>query len=256
MSGPKLEGKATLVTGCASGLGRAITELFAEEGARVIGLDWEKERGSEVIAAIGGEARFFAADVSREHDVRAAVAEVVSRFGRLDVIVNNAAVQLERQLHETTEEEWDRLHSINLKGVFFGCKHAVIAMRENASGGSIVNIASILALVGDPLLPAYGAAKGGIVALTKSIASAYGPESIRASAVCPGDIDTPINQQYFAQSGDPEAARAAIESKYPLRRISQPREIAEVVVFLASDAASFVTGHVFVADGGLLANCY
>ena len=258
MSGHRssLDGKSILVTGCASGLGRSVAQLCAEEGGRVVGLDCQEEQGAELMAAIGGDAKFIAADVSREADVAAAVAEVSSKFGRLDVIVNNAAVQFERPLHETTEEEWDRLHSVNLKGVFFGCKHAVIAMRESGSGGSIVNIASVLALVGDPMLPAYGAAKGGVVALTKSIAAAYGPESIRANAICPGDIDTPINQRYFAQSGDPEKARAAIESSYPLRRISQPPEIAEVVVFLASDAASFVTGHTLVADGGLLASCY
>ena len=184
------------------------------------------------------------------------MSEIVSGQGRLDVIVNNAAIQVAGPLHETTEADWDRVHQVNLKGVFFGCKHAVIAMRKDGHGGSIVNVASILGIVGDPLLPAYGAAKGGVLALTRSIATGYGPEGIRANAICPGDIDTPMVQAYFDESPDPAQARAAVEHEYPLRRIASPDEIGGVVAFLASDTSSFVNGHALVADGGLLADCY
>lgn len=129
-------------------------------------------------------------------------------------------------------------------------------MQSQGSGGAIVNIASILAMVGDPLLPAYGAMKGGVLALTRSVAAAYGPSGIRANAVCPGDIDTPMVQAYFAQASDPARARAAVEREYPLRRIAHPDEIARVVVFLSCDDSSFVNGHALIADGGLLAKCY
>ena len=204
--------------------------------------------------ALGAD--FCVGDVAQEAAISSAIQEVVSAHGRLDVMVNNAAIQFEGYLHETSEADWDRVQAINLKGVFFGCKHAVNAMRADGRGGSVVNIASILAIVGDPLLPAYGAAKGGVLALTRSMATAYGPEGIRTNAVCPGDIDTPMVQEYFAQSPNPEKARATVEQEYPLRRIASPAEIAEVVAFLASDAASFVNGHALVADGGLLADCY
>lgn len=253
----QLSGKVAMVTGAASGIGKAIAELFAEQQAKVVLLDWN-ERGEAVAAQIrdrGGEALFCRADVSQAAEVEAAVAATVKCYGKLNVLVNNAAVQIMRPLIDTTDEDWDRIHSVNLKGIFHGCKYAIPAMIQ-AGGGSIVNMSSGLALVGDPDLPAYGAAKGGILSLTKSIAIAYGPSGVRANAICPGDVNTPMVQDYFNNSPDPDSLRREVCSKYALRRIAEPREIAQVAAFLASDASSFMTGSILVVDGGLLSKCY
>jgi NAD(P)-dependent dehydrogenase (short-subunit alcohol dehydrogenase family) len=248
----RLEGRGAVVTGVGSGLGREIARALASEGARVLGCDINDEAGSETMSPIG----FYRhADVSRERAVEELVAEALERFGGLDVMVNNAAIQIEEELAETTEEQLDRILAVNLKGVFFGCKHAVRAMRADG-GGSIVNIASILALVADGILAAYCAAKGGVLGITRATAVRYGAEGIRCNAVCPGDIDTPLVAAYFQTADDPVALRAEVEREYPLRRIAQPQEIARAVVFLASEDSSFMTGQPLILDGGLLADCY
>ena len=241
-----------MVTGVGSGLGREIARAFAAEGARVLGCDVDDEAGAATMSGIGG---YRSADVSREAAVADLIAEAVSRFGRLDVMVNNAAIQIEEELAETTEEQLDRILAVNLKGVFFGCKHAVRVMRA-ADGGAIVNVASILALVGDGLLAAYCAAKGGVLGITRATAVRYGADGIRCNAVCPADIDTPLVAAYFATSDDPAARRAEVEREYPLGRIAQPQEIARGVVFLACDDSSFMNGQPLILDGGLLADCY
>lgn len=251
MSG-RLQGRGAVVTGVGSGLGRELARELAAEGARVLGCDVDDDGGRATMEQIG----FYChADVSRERDVEALVAEAVERFGKLDLMVNNAAIQIEEELAETTEEQLDRILAVNLKGVFFGCKHAVRAMR-GSGGGSIVNIASILGLVADGILAAYCAAKGGVLGITRATAVRYGADGIRCNAVCPGDIDTPLVAAYFATADDPVALRAEVEAEYPLGRIAQPREIARAVVFLASDDSSFMSGQPLVVDGGLLADCY
>jgi NAD(P)-dependent dehydrogenase (short-subunit alcohol dehydrogenase family) len=235
----RLDGRVCVVTGVASGLGRAIARELAAEGAVVVGCDVEDAGGEETMAGIG---TYCHADVSREADVAALLERATEIHGRVDVMVNNAAVQIEEELAETSEEQLDRVLGTNLKGVFFGCKHAVRTMRP-AGGGVIVNVASILALVGDGILAAYCAAKGGVL-------------GIRCNAICPGDIDTPLVQAYFDTAADPAALRAEVSAEYPLGRIAEPREIARAVVFLASDDASFMSGQPLVVDGGLLAMCY
>jgi NAD(P)-dependent dehydrogenase (short-subunit alcohol dehydrogenase family) len=248
----RLAGRNAIVTGVASGLGRELARELSSEGARVLGCDINDEGGAATMERIG----FYRhADVSHEGDVEALVAESLERFGRLDVMVNNAAIQIEEELAETTEEQLDRILAVNLKGVFFGCKHAVRAMR-GSGGGSIVNIASILGLVADGILAAYCAAKGGVLGITRATAVRYGADGIRCNAVCPGDIDTPLVAAYFQTAEDPAALRAEVEREYPLGRIAQPREIARAVVFLATDDSSFMTGQPLVLDGGLLADCY
>lgn len=247
-----LDGRCAVVTGVGSGLGQAIAREFAAEGALVVGCDVNDAAGEATMDGIG---TYLHADVSREGDVEALIAAAVERHGRLHVMVNNAAVQLEQELAETTEEQLDRILGVNLKGVFFGCKHAVRVMRP-AGGGVIVNIASILGLVGDGILAAYCAAKGGVLGITRATAVQYGRDSIRCNAVCPGDIDTPLVQAYFNTAADPAALRAEVSAEYPLERIAQPREIARTVVFLAGDDASFMSGQPLVVDGGLLATCY
>jgi meso-butanediol dehydrogenase / (S,S)-butanediol dehydrogenase / diacetyl reductase len=248
----RLDGRGVVVTGVGSGLGREIARELAGEGARVLGCDINDEGGAATMRGIG---EYRHADVSRERDVEELIAEAVDRFGRLDVMVNNAAIQIEEELAETTEEQLDRILAVNLKGVFFGCKHAVRVMRP-AGSGSIVNIASILALVGDGILAAYCAAKGGVLGITRATAVRYGAEGIRCNAICPGDIDTPLVAAYFDTAEDPAALRAEVEREYPVRRIAKPREIARGVVFLASEDSSFMTGQPLILDGGLLADCY
>jgi NAD(P)-dependent dehydrogenase (short-subunit alcohol dehydrogenase family) len=248
----RLQGRGAVITGVGSGLGRELARELAGEGARVLGCDVNDEQGAATMDGIGA---YQHADVSRERDVEELVAGALARFGKLDLMVNNAAIQIEEELAETTEEQLDRILGVNLKGVFFGCKHAVRAMR-GAGGGSIVNIASILGLVGDGILAAYCAAKGGVLGITRATAVRYGVDGIRCNAVCPGDIDTALVAAYFRTAEDPAALRAQVESEYPLGRIAQPREIARTVVFLASDDSSFMTGQPLVVDGGLLADCY
>jgi NAD(P)-dependent dehydrogenase (short-subunit alcohol dehydrogenase family) len=248
----RLEGRGIVVTGVASGLGRALATELAAEGANVLGCDVDDAAGAETMEGIGA---YRHTDVSREAEVEALVADAVQRFGRLDAMFNNAAIQVEEELAETTEEQLDRVLAVNLKGPFFGCKHAVRAMR-GSGGGSIINIASVLALTGDGMLAAYGAAKGGVLALTKATAVRYGRDGIRCNAVCPGDIQTPILEAYFAAADDPAALRAQAEGEYPIGRIAQPREIARAALFLATDDAGYMTGQELIVDGGLLAECY
>jgi NAD(P)-dependent dehydrogenase (short-subunit alcohol dehydrogenase family) len=253
--GERLSGRGVVVTGVGSGLGRALATEFAAEGAHVLGCDVDDAAGAETMKNIG---TYRHTDVSREAEVEALVADAVERFGKLDVMVNNAAVQVEEQLTETTEEQLDLILAVNLKGPFFGCKHAVRAMLAAGDGGAIVNIASIAGLTGttDGVLPAYSTAKGAVIAVTKHIAVRYGPDRIRCNSVSPGDMLTPMVEAYFDAAEDPAALRAQAESEYPLRRIPEPREIARTALFLASEDASNVTGHDLVADGGLLAVAY
>lgn len=254
----KLSGKVAIVTGGGSGIGRASALLFAEEGARVVVVDWNSETGAETLAAInsyGHTAVFCHGDVSKTQDVENMINTAVTEYGRLDVLFNNAAIQIMAKLADTKEEDWDRIHSVNLRGVFLGCKYAIPAMIRSG-GGSIVNMSSALGFVGDPDLAAYGAAKGGIIALTKAAAIAYGPDKLRVNCICPGDVDTPLLQDFFKSFPDPERMRQEVYAKYALRRIANPKEIAQVAAFLASDASSFMTGSVLVVDGGLTSRCY
>ncbi len=254
----KLKGKVAIVTGAGSGIGKASAEIFAQEGASVVVVDWNREAGvqaAESIRAQSGEAVYCFADVSNSRDIANMVDAAVQKYGRLDVLMNNAAVQIMAKLTETSEEVWDRIHSVNLKGVFLGCKYAIPAMIRTG-GGSIVNMASVLGFVGDPDLAAYCAAKGGVIALSKAGALTYGPQGVRMNCICPGDVETPLVEDYFNKDPDPARLRQEVSSKYALRRIASPREVAQLAVFLASDESSFVTGSTMVIDGGLTVKCY
>ena len=254
----RLENKVALITGSGSGIGRAAALRFAEEGAKVVVVDWKVEGGRETVAMIesnGGEAVFVEADVSQAEDVKRMVETTVSTYGRLDILFNNAAVQVFGTLPNTSEADWHKVMDVNLKGVYLGCKYAIPHMVAQG-GGSIVNTSSALGLVGDPDLPAYGATKGGILAMSKAMAQAHGKENIRINSICPGDVDTPIVAEYFDQQPDPEEARRQVASEYALGRIADPREIANVALFLASDESSFLTGTEIIVDGGLTSKCY
>lgn len=254
----RLQAKVAIVTGFGSGIGEAISKRFAVEGAAVLGVDWNHAAGERVaseIAQAGGTIAYHDADVSQESAIQGMMDACLGRFGRLDILVNNAAVQYEVALHETSMEQWQRMIDINLGGVFLGCKYAIPAMIAQGSG-VIINMSSVMGLVADPKLAVYCATKGGILAMTRAIAIAYGRQGIRATCICPGDVDTPLNQVYFNSYPDPAAARAAIEEHYPLGRIATPDEIARVAAFLASDDATFITGTHVLVDGGVLSQIY
>jgi NAD(P)-dependent dehydrogenase (short-subunit alcohol dehydrogenase family) len=250
--------KVAIVTGAGSGIGKATAEYFAQQGAKVVAVDWNAALGRQTAGSIvqaGGQSIFCLADVSIAAQVEAAVAAAVEHFGRLDVLVNNAAIQILCKLVETTEADWDRTHSVNLKGVFLGCKYAIPALKK-AGGGAIVNIASVLGIVADPDLAAYCAAKGGVISLTRVAALTYGVDGIRVNCICPGDVETPLVEDYFNKDPDPAKLRNEIYSKYALRRIASPNEVAKVAAFLACDQSSFMTGSAVVMDGGLTIKCY
>ena len=255
----RLDGKAGVVTGTSKGLGREILRLATAEGARVVALARNAETGQEAVdesMSAGGEAVFVKGDVRREDDVMAAIERCRSEYGALDFIVNNAGILGESRLHETTNELWDDLVATHLTGTFWGCKHAIAAMRETGRGGSIVNIGSILSFTGDGYLAAYTAMKSGVLGLTKAIAIDYALDGIRCNCVCPGDMETPMIEQYFDGTEDATAARAEMEAAYPGKRIAHPREVATAVIYLLSDDSSFVNGTPILVDGGLTAKTY
>jgi NAD(P)-dependent dehydrogenase (short-subunit alcohol dehydrogenase family) len=206
----RMQGKRGVVTGAASGLGREVARLFAAEGASVVVADVNAD-GAEAVAdeirGGGGTAVAQATDVTDEGQIVAALEISEAQFGGLDYAVNNAGVQLEKPLHETSNDEYDWVFDVNVRGVFWGCKHAVLKMRE-AGGGTIVNTASALSLVSDPFLPVYTGSKHAVLGLTRSVGVAYAADGIRCNCVCPGDMQTPMIEKYWEATGDPEKARA------------------------------------------------
>jgi NAD(P)-dependent dehydrogenase (short-subunit alcohol dehydrogenase family) len=245
----RLAGKVALISGAARGMGAAEARLFAREGARVALGDVLETEGRAVeaeIVAKGGEAIFVRLDVSRESDWEQAVALTVQRFGKLDVLVNNAGIGAAGRVEDTTAEAWDRVMEVNAKGVFLGTRAAIPAMRRGG-GGSIVNISSQLGLVGmDDSSPQYTASKGAVRLLTKTTALQYAREGIRCNSVHPGPIVTPMTERRRA---DPTVYRRML-SRIPLGRYGEPDEVAHGVLYLASDESAFVTGSELVIDGG------
>jgi NAD(P)-dependent dehydrogenase (short-subunit alcohol dehydrogenase family) len=254
----RLENRVAIVTGTARGIGAAIARQFAAEGAIVHGVDVLAERGeasAREVAEAGGRMRFHLGDVSNEDDVKRIVRAVEAEEGRIDILVNNAAVQKEAVLTDVTIEDFHRIVDVNLLGLLLFCREVIPCMVSRRSG-AIVNLSSVLGWVGDPLLPVYAATKAGILGLTRTIGITYAEHGIRCNAICPGDVDTELNQAYFNSHPDPAAFRGRVEHEYPMRRIASTDEIACVAVFLASDDASFVTGTDIIADGGILARVY
>ena len=253
----RLAGKVAIVTGGVLGLGRAIALRMAEEGARIAVLDVLDEQGDRFLQQLqdlGLTAAYWHCDVSREADVARAFREVVDRFGHLDVLVNNAGVSgASKPTHELTEAEWDFVQAINVKGVFFGTKHAIVPMRR-AGGGSIINLSSIYGLVGAPDVPPYHASKGAVRLMTKTDALLYAPDRIRVNSIHPGFIWTPMVQKYLqAQTDDAEEGRKIVGNLHPLGHMGEPDDIAWGAVYLASDEAKFITGAELVIDGGYTA---
>ncbi|MCS7277157.1 MAG: SDR family oxidoreductase [Dehalococcoidia bacterium] len=251
----RLQGKVALITGAASGIGRATALLFGREGARVMCVDINGEGAkatAEAIAAAGGEAAWTQADVASDADAQRMVRETVERFGRLDILFNNAGVEIAGPVTAVPEERWDWLMSINLKGVYLGCKYAIPEMLKSG-GGAIVNTASGAGLMGIPGLSAYCASKGGVILLTKSLAMEWATQGIRVNCVCPGVIRTPMVERAVTLLGgaaDPEEAWRRLGRVHPIGRVGEPEEVARAVLFLASDEASFITGVALPVDGG------
>lgn len=250
-----LEGKTALVTGGGSGIGRAASLAYAKDGARVVVADVNVEGGEETVQLIketGGEAILVHADVSKPEDTQAMVAQAVETFGSLDCAFNNAGIGGGKERHLTAdylEDDWDRVMSINLKGVWL-CMKAEIPQMMKQGKGAIVNTASIAGLVGLSGTVAYVAAKHGVTGLTKAAAMEYAKSGIRVNAVCPGYIQTPLVQGIFDEI---DGYRERVASRHPMDRLGEPEEIAQAVLWLSSDSASFVTGHNMAVDGGYVA---
>jgi NAD(P)-dependent dehydrogenase (short-subunit alcohol dehydrogenase family) len=248
----RLQGKVAIVTGAASGIGRATAEVFAQEGAKVVAADVNERDGADLARRLGENVVFRRADVAVSRDVEALVATAEQRFGGLDVLFNNAGIAVFKTIEETSEEEWDRVVAVNLRSIFLGIKHAIPAMKRRG-GGSIVNTASVHGFATAAGLGAYGATKHGVIGVTKSAALELARYGIRVNAVCPGAVDTPIMRANLRAVGDEAEQFAKISEAEPIGRVGQPDEIAKAVLWLASDEASFVTGAPFLIDGGLVA---
>lgn len=251
----RIEGKACVVTGAGSGIGKAIAERFAEEGGQILCVDVNGETATQTAAAIqaaGGTAAAFSADISDDQQAQAFIDRCVERYGRLDVLVNNAGVNLPGTFHEVSNAEIDRTIDINLKGTIY-CSRAAIPQMLKQGGGNIVNISSVNGLVSEPFLCLYSASKGGIVMLTRGIALDYAKQGIRCNCICPGWVDTPINYAHAELLGGIDKVYASVDQFQPIGRPGEPREIAHLALFLASDEASLMTGSIITADGGMTA---
>jgi NAD(P)-dependent dehydrogenase (short-subunit alcohol dehydrogenase family) len=247
-----LNNKCALITGGASGIGCATAELFAKEGASVVIADINTELGKQVeheIQQAGGKAVFVACDVTRVEDCQHAVQVAVERFGRLDILFNNAGIVRRADVLGTTEAEWDRVMDVNVKSIFLMSKYAVPVMAKQG-GGSIVNMGSGWGIKGGHNAVSYCASKGAVVNMTRAMAIDHGSLNIRVNCICPGDTDTPMLHNEAIQVGQPDAQFMAEAAERPLNRYAQPIEIAQSVLYLASDAASFVTGAILAVDGG------
>ncbi len=251
----RLAGKVAMITGAASGIGRATSLLFAREGAAVAAVDLDRDGGEKVakaIVAVGGRAIFIPADVSLPADCERAIRRTAEELGGLHILFNNAGIIRRATVVDLSESDWDRVMEVNVRSVFLLSRQAIPLMAR-AGGGSIINTASGWGLEGGPRAAVYCASKGAVVLLTKAMAIDHGSEKIRVNCICPGDIDTPMLASEASQLGQPLDLFLADAAQRPLRRLGRPEDIAEAALYLAGDASSFVTGTALVVDGGGLA---
>jgi NAD(P)-dependent dehydrogenase (short-subunit alcohol dehydrogenase family) len=250
-----LQGKRALITGAASGIGRATARLFAREGARVALMDVDRAHGEAVARELesdGAESLFIYGDVSRAEDCMEAMDRVVATFGGVDILFNNTGVIRRVSVVETTEREWDWIMNVNVKSIYLMSRLAIPVMAKSG-GGVIVNTASGWGLTGGRMAAAYCASKGAVVQLTKAMALDHGPDNIRVNCICPGDTRTPMLQQEARELGENSNRFLEEAADRPLGRVGSPEEVAQAVLYLASDSSSFVTGTALVVDGGGLA---
>ena len=250
-----LEDKVAIVTGAASGIGRGISMRLAEMGALVSVLDIDGQKGEETAAEIrslGGEALYTKCDVRRVADCRHAVETAIDKWGRVDILCNCAGIAIRKDVIDLTEEEWDRVLDVTLKGIYL-LSHEVVPHMIRAGGGSIINIGSGWSLKGGPRAAAYCAAKGGTVNLTRAMAIDHGKHNIRVNCVCPGDVDTPMLRSECAQLGEDMQVFMQEAANRPLARVGTPDDVANAVLFLASPMSSWITGTALAVDGGGLA---
>ena len=250
----RLEGKTALVTGAASGIGLQTSIRLAEEGALVMMTDINHEEGLQQAEKLGANATFLKLDITEEEEWISVLDETVKRFGRLDILVNSAGMVLIADVEQITLEDWRKVHAVNLDGTFLGCKHGVRVMKEFGAG-SIINLSSVSGMIGGFNLAAYNSSKGAVRMLTKSVAlhcarAGYG---IRCNSIHPTFIETPMLESMIRNSPDPEKARQTLVRQVPLRRIGKPDDVANMIVYLASDESTFVTGTEMVIDGGVIA---
>ncbi len=250
-----LKGKVVVVTGAASGIGLATAKRLAEAQAKVALLDISVDQGKDAAAEIienGGEAQYFKCDVTSRTNCGSVTEEIIRIYGRIDTLFNNAGLIIRKNVVELEEEEWDLVLNVNLKSVYL-LSHFVIPFMRKSGGGSIINTGSGWGLKGGPDAASYCAAKGGIVNLTKAMAVDFGPDNIRVNCVCPGDVDTPLLHREAQQLGQDDEEFLKEAADRPLGRVGQPIDIANAVLFFASDLSSWITGSVLVVDGGGLA---
>ncbi len=251
----RLKGKVALVTGAGSGIGRAMALLFAREGARVVAGDFNAQGNAETVSMIeeqGGTAFAVQVNVTIAQEVESAVQATLDRFGALNVLCNNAGTGEKRtSILELEENEWERVFTVNVKGVFLGIKYGAAAMMKGGQGGSIINTASVAGVVGNPGYVAYSSSKAACIHLTKTAALELAREQIRVNALAPAFTATPMVESMISTHRDPERARQKLGSIIPLGRLGTPEEIANAALYLASDESSFTTGAVLVLDGGL-----
>lgn len=252
----RVDGKVAIVTGASKGIGRATARLLAEEGADVAVTDVAEEEGHDLVERIkesGGSARFWSLDVSSENEVENTFQEIAEDLGGIDILVNNAGISgTDKPTHELTEDEWDQVMAVNEKGVFFCTKHAIPFMQE-AGQGSIINLSSIYGIISAPDIPPYHASKGAVRLMTKTDALTYAEDNIRVNSVHPGFIWTPLVEEYLEEKGDVEEGRKQLDELHPIGHVGEPEDVAQGILYLASDESKFVTGTELVIDGGYTA---
>jgi NAD(P)-dependent dehydrogenase (short-subunit alcohol dehydrogenase family) len=250
----RLKDKVSIVTGAAAGIGKGIAEVFSQEGAKVVVVDWNEEMGSKTTQEIcqkGGSAIFVKCDVANEEDVKNVVQKTLAKYGKIDILVNNAGVGIYTSVLDTTSESWDRCLAINLKGVLLFSKY-VIPHMQAVGKGTIINLSSVHSRSTTKGVAPYVASKGAITALTRNMAIDYGP-TIRVNSIAPGWVWTPLIEHLFERYEDPKAMKKKVEERQVMKRVGTPTDIGYAAAFLASDEASFITGTELFVDGGLTA---
>ena len=252
----RLNNKVAIITGAGSGIGAATAVIFAKEGARVVIADIEKNKGMDTVDLIksnNGEAIFVQVDLTAADSIKKMVISTIETYDRLDILVNNAGIYLQANAVDTSEKDWNRIMDVNLRGVFLCCKYSIPEMIKGGKGGVIVNVGSEAGIVGIKNQVAYNVSKGGIIALTRSMAVDFATQNIRVNCVCPGTTETTLVKEALSKASDPEKARRELEMVRPANRLGRPEEIAYGILYMASDESPYATGTILSIDGGYTA---